>query len=364
MKRDIGAVSIDTSVFDHYQTNLDFKLLRSLVQFRGTGVKFLLSEVVVGEVHAHLARRSADSKSKLQAALNQFAKAWKLDSGVVTAGWKGVTPEHEPLAFAKMQVDAFISYVGAEVIKAEDYVSLSDVLARYFSNVAPFSDSDRKKSEFPDAFALSSLDEWGRRNNKKVIIVSRDTDWERFSGESEWLVYIKDLPACLGYFNEDETFYVTGIWKALTEGRAPSLMAGIREAVREYIENVDFHVDADSPFSFEATAGSARFLGLMIKAEGRSPWIIESDDSSISFIVPVSTRFEVAAEFEFSMRDGIDRDYVSLGSSSYSMKMAEDLPVIITVDRTGKHEPTLLDVDLEIPFPKVDFGLIEPNFED
>ena len=42
-----GAISLDTTAFDRYQSNLNVRALRSLSQFKGTGTRFLLSEIVV-----------------------------------------------------------------------------------------------------------------------------------------------------------------------------------------------------------------------------------------------------------------------------------------------------------------------------
>jgi hypothetical protein len=47
---EVGAVTLDTSVFDKYGDNLRRGTLRSLEQFRGTNTNVVFSDVIIGEV--------------------------------------------------------------------------------------------------------------------------------------------------------------------------------------------------------------------------------------------------------------------------------------------------------------------------
>jgi len=358
--REIGAVAIDTSVIDHYQTNLEFKLLRSLEQFKRTGISVLLSEVVLGEVNSHLVRKNNETKNKLHTALNQFSRNWKLDPKRLEAVSKELAVD-EPAAFAAAQINAYVSHIGAEIVKAEGNVSLSDILSMYFSNSAPFSTAEKKKNEFPDAFALCSLEAWGRNKNKKVIVVSRDSDWQKYAEQSDWLVHIRDLPVCLNLFNEDEVFIASRVMKMLIDGQATGVLKAIRDAVEQEVESTDFHVEADSPFYFSASAAYARFLDLTI--EDGEPLVIEADAEVLTIQVRAQAQIEANADFDFTMRDGIDRDYVSIGSSSHSVRHWIDVSAFVTVDRKFDGEPGLVDLDIDIGFPTVEFGIVEPVWD-
>jgi predicted nucleic acid-binding protein len=58
-----------------------------------------------------------------------------------------------------------------------DYPTLdiSAIFDKYFAGVAPFS-SGEKKSEFPDAFALATLEKWCVEKGRKCILISGDKD--------------------------------------------------------------------------------------------------------------------------------------------------------------------------------------------
>ncbi|MCA6115206.1 DUF4935 domain-containing protein [Bradyrhizobium sp. WSM 1738] len=80
------------------------------------------------------------------------------------------------------------------------------MLRRYFTIEPPFSRGELKKTEFPDALALLSLEAWASRHHTTVLLVSRDTDWQAFAAASKHLVVIADLSAALDCFNAAGSF--------------------------------------------------------------------------------------------------------------------------------------------------------------
>jgi hypothetical protein len=61
----IGGISLDTSVFDAHGRNLTSQALLGLRKFRSGVIRFLLSEVVAGEVRAHFASHAATASAGL-----------------------------------------------------------------------------------------------------------------------------------------------------------------------------------------------------------------------------------------------------------------------------------------------------------
>ncbi|MBB3971854.1 hypothetical protein [Hansschlegelia beijingensis] len=73
-----GAMTLDTSVFDQFECNLDYRALRSLGPVASQhGVALIFTDVTAREVQAHIARAATDQAAKLTAALNQYRKAWR-----------------------------------------------------------------------------------------------------------------------------------------------------------------------------------------------------------------------------------------------------------------------------------------------
>lgn len=73
-------------------------------------------------------------------------------------------------------------------IPIQDDLDLVSIIDDYFNKKAPF--SEKKKSEFPDAIVLKSLEQWCSENNTTCIVLSKDTDMKKF--KSERLIYRDD----------------------------------------------------------------------------------------------------------------------------------------------------------------------------
>jgi PIN domain len=203
----IGAISVDTSVFDRRRCNLDAQVLQSLGQFRGTRTRVLLSEIVVGEVSGHIERNAEQARAGLKAALGVLRKSWRrpVDNAAVDEllGIRQTSAE-----FARNSVAQFVSALGIEIVQADGLVGHSEVLRRYFAVEPPFSRGELKKNEFPDALALLSLEGWAARNRTTVLVISGDKDWQAFAEHSDRLIAVPDLTVALDYFNSAAAFAV------------------------------------------------------------------------------------------------------------------------------------------------------------
>jgi hypothetical protein len=152
----VGAISIDTSIFDKYQCDLNSQALLGLGQFKGAPTRLILSEIVVGEVKSHIEHEAAESRVKLKAALGQIRKRWRVvvnhEAVDAALGIQQTAANYAAEAYA-----TFSNTVEPEIIRADGLVTHAEILRRYFASEPPFSTSEIKKNEFPDAWALLSL---------------------------------------------------------------------------------------------------------------------------------------------------------------------------------------------------------------
>lgn len=116
---EVGAVTLDTNVFDKYGCNLASKALHSLDQFRGTEITVVFSEVVAGEVQRHISRDAAAAAIKLRASLNQHRKAWQQSQSVDALG-AAVGLGGDPTAHGQAMWDGFVATVDAQIIWLKD----------------------------------------------------------------------------------------------------------------------------------------------------------------------------------------------------------------------------------------------------
>ena len=71
-------------------------------------------------------------------------------------------------------------------------VSIDTVFDKYFGKRPPFGEG-KKKSEFPDAFAIGAIEVWCKKNNEKMYVVSTDRDLKEYCETSDCLIALNQL---------------------------------------------------------------------------------------------------------------------------------------------------------------------------
>ncbi|MES0036060.1 PIN domain-containing protein [Mesorhizobium sp. M0046] len=357
----IGAITLDTTAFDRYQCNLNVRALRSLSQFRGTGTRFLLSEIVFNEVKAHISALAAETHAGLMVALHKVRKGWRRDVNMDDVD-KLLGLEQSPLEFAEAFFADYANETEPDIIKVDGLVSHDEVIRRYFATEPPFSTKEPKKSEFPDALALLSLEAWASANKTLVLLVSADGDWKRFAEQSDWLVLVPELGTALDHFNlSNEIRKTVGrALEMLQKADAPEMHDEIERAIELFLEQFDPEVEAYSSLEYEIDNIDPSL----------QHWFLNDFDSRILFVSPDMIVFAVSVTaivnfegtFSYSVHDSIDRDYVSLGSDSHETEETISIPMTISMQRQIEEEPVVERIEITPIRVVIDFGSIEPNW--
>lgn len=273
----IGAISLDTNIFDSAECNLHYKLFTSLQQFSGTGVQFLLTDVVCGEVKSHISARAAAAAAQLRAAAREFREAWRIPDGVDRVmGAAGDLSDAKKAA--DDQLDGFRLATGFMTLKSSEFVDIDLVLSQYFAPSPPFASSAEKKSEFPDAVALNALESWGAKNETFVVVVSRDKGWSEFAGLSDWLVVRSDLRKTLGAFHSEDSFVAKAIIAAANNGQAEDLSSEIASAVAHHVDSLAPVISAETGHYYEDEFEGATVLEIHPVDVARVAAVDSNDD--------------------------------------------------------------------------------------
>jgi hypothetical protein len=354
----VGAITLDTSIFDSSECNLHYKLFTSLKQFSGTGVQFCLVDVICGEVKSHISARASAAASQLRAAAREFREAWRVVDGV-----DRVMDAAGDLSDAKKaaddQLDGFQLVTGFRTLRSSELVDLEIVLNQYFEPSAPFAASAEKKSEFPDAIALNALEAWGAKNETFVVVVSRDKGWSEFAASSNWLVFRTDLRRTLGAFNSEDSFVAKAIIAAANKGKAEDLSSEIEIAVARHVDSLAPVISAETAHYYEDEFESATVLQTHPIDVTRVA-ALDSDDNEILISFDVVVDVEIDANFTFYVQD--EGDDIPFASASASRVIELRLPVTAAVVR-DMEDMSVLDLAIEAPAsPHVDFGYVEPDY--
>lgn len=235
------AVTIDTNIFDAAKFNLgDASTLRILENYVRRGkIKVILSNIVIQESKKHIAKRVKEVCEIVNKAGNSALKVYNehLISRIgLNEMFKIVEREDDIIANEEKVFDDFLRAINAEILGAE-LIDVGLVLGDYFETKPPFENSEKKKSEFPDAFIAQQIRKrFGE--TEEVVIISNDKGFIRACGESENHLFFSSLGKLYNAISKEDAAYDE------TMAVIKDLQLRISAAVKEYIkdnENIDVH---------------------------------------------------------------------------------------------------------------------------
>jgi hypothetical protein len=173
-------VFLDTSVFVslnyNYANHLFVALRDRVIEGRA---RLVMPTSTIQEVKAHIKKARTDMRALRNVRSVNVAVLFE-------------DVDIEALASELVEAfDAFLAQLKAEIVKVED-ADTKHVFSLYFANTPPFG-SGKKKFEFPDAFALSALNEWAVDCKVKLHVVSGDNDMQGIENSFPNLVTVQAL---------------------------------------------------------------------------------------------------------------------------------------------------------------------------
>jgi hypothetical protein len=279
-------VFLDTEVFKAHQLDFESPNIRRLVKLVVEGpVRLLLTTVTKGEV-------MDDLKGEAQKALKKL-KDVRRDSRVM----RKIMPEdaveaiervkrNEAIAVLKKQFEDFIAATKAIVLDV-DQVSPKGVFKKYFAGTPPFGgEGDKKKVEFPDAFACGALETWSASNNNaKIYVVSNDGDWKKMCEGNTAIISVARLDELLQHFTDTEIGFA--IKKGLESQREELL-----KLIRAEAEKLDFYLGGDMLIDGEIEG----YEILDVDITDFHVVEIRDSDASVSVLCEVSVSADVVAD--------------------------------------------------------------------
>lgn len=367
----IGAITLDTSIFDAQGLRLESGLLRQLEQFQyNNSTKLILSEVVKEETLAHLAEKAKDAQREVGKSLKQAKDYWLIGDRDIEEIQRSIFNGLTAQEIASKRFDQFADFTSLEIVEAQNHVEVSDLLLKYFTAKPPFSETGKKKNEFPDAIALMSLEAWANQNQTKIIVLTLDQDWKNYCKSSDSLIAIEDFAGALGLFQlenaDDICKYLSEIYQ---KGKLHDVKDAISDALEDQINNFNFSSEAWSNFIYEHESTEVTVYKFQFKLFEPPNLIfrpINFDDETLVAEARLSVDVNIKCVFSFSSYDSIDGDEISLGTSSVNIETNLDASVLVSfvgsLDKIGA-EIEVDNVELEYITPDVvDFGEIEPDW--
>jgi len=186
------------------------------------------------EIKRHMAERASATVSTLEAAARKASFVRKLPEWPLT-NQSSAGLMYKLGQIARTEYDSFLTLFKLTRL---DYagVSIDEIMDWYESREAPF--SEKKRQEFPDAFAVASLECFTRGQDTSVAVISKDGDFERACMRFPRLMYFPSL-----------TSYSTALQS--TNKRLSSIQAAISSS-KSRLRNFINEVFVDSNFIIDA----------------------------------------------------------------------------------------------------------------
>lgn len=364
----IGAISIDTCIFADAGYRLEGGIFKTLEQFKGNSFSLIFSEVTISEVHRHMAKQADDDKMALISKLRSFGKSWLLPQDEQLRTIATLMGERTGRSIATQRIKSFAERCGLAIVRASKTLDVDVLLKSYFHTKAPFEGSADKKSEFPDAIALLSLQGWAHQNKTCVLFVTKDKGCQAFCSESDCLVAIDELDDALALIQERQkvlTLELCNKAEALfADEDEGDLLEKLRVAVDSQIWDVSWIPEAESANYYEPEMQGVEVLTAEFVLSGSSPKFraVEYNGTELVAQATVSIEFDATCNFVFSAKDGIDKDMVGIGDATLTKRSRARVEVLLSFDIVEGDALSLSSIELMSSRCTVDFGFVEPDY--
>ena len=367
---DYGAFTIDTCVFERHGVALEKGLLKQLEQFSGGPVSFILADIIDYELTSHLSDKIKTAREKVSHAVRASAEQ-QLSSQIQNENARALLfGEGNDEDIAKKRISEFYIKSGAQIVATENYADVSRLIRMYFYSNPPFDNAGKKKHEFPDALALLSLEKWAQDNNTRLLAVSTDNGWKQFADTSDYIDVNEDLADTISHFQPHNAAQeiISELASAISRGQNNSILDSITSAIEESLEGAEIHIEANSDHYYEESDVYAKYS--KHKFIDKSPSVpeinvIRIEAGHLILQLAVEVVCEVHCTFSLSVRDPIDRDYLSLGDNPMTVEenYQTELLIFLSGDFSrGLNDLTVDKVEVFDTIDYADFGDVTPDW--
>jgi PIN domain len=312
-------LTIDTNIFENYDYAFHRGILKELEQFKDNLVKLRITDVIHEEMKSHLAERIKIARMQYAAGLRAAMKEGLLHEKAAV-----VLDERFDTEIAERRLQDFYSRCGAAILSSDE-VKAKDLLEHYFQLKPPF--EEKKKSEFPDAIALSALRNYAVSTGQRLIVVSKDKGWCDFCAQFPDIMECeKELKVALEKLQPE--VLLTKIMSELSffdliGGETLKMETAIADGIKEFLENVEINVEADSRYYWEPDYVEAIYKSHAYRMSDKNHIdsnLVRVGSDGVVVAINVGITFDAETTFSLQMEDPIDKDMINLPSQTRSIE--------------------------------------------
>lgn len=359
----IGAFTLDTSIFDEKKLQLSSNPLQAIAGLKGKLVSFILSGTVAQEVRGHIETAAFEVLQGARREIGKALFAFGTENPTRDELIDQITGGLSTSETAEKRFGDFVTNTGCEVLDDTAMVDVATLFEAYFGQRPPFGPG-KKKSEFPDALALNSLEKTALARGISILVVSKDGDWTAFCKDSQVLYLVSEVEKALDLISK-APLGVRNAIKSWAGGHGRKQMYSIIERLAE---RVTFSVNGHATHGeLEAMAWTGK-LTEVAWCDDQDIDVIEiehvaNDHFRATISLPLWLTIEVPIELSFSIWDSFDRESVGISGRSIEVEEEIDVRATFTLDvYDAGTEDEAVDCDdgeIDVSYHEIDLGEVD-----
>ncbi len=324
---DFDAITIDTSIFEGENFNLENGLLAKFQQFSRTpDIKFIVSDIVLRETISHMEEKTKSAISNYNKALKN-GLFYRIDKDITEEKIKTIKTWDER-DLVRTRLEEYANKTGLQVIPAQN-IDIQKIIKQYFNKKPPF--SEKKKDEFPDALALQSLENWATEKNKKVLVISCDKDWQAYCHNNDNLICVKTIKEALSSLYKSENFILQLLKDIFSDyAKYEYLMNRINEEIMNSSDRLSINIDVISSCKYNEDYLEFDFLDVYFP-DANAIEIIDynEEEKIVSFSIPAELNFTIESGYSFYLTD--EGDDIVIGNNVFNDELEFNTNLIISI---------------------------------
>lgn len=281
MEKDI--VFIDTSVYVKEKYFSEGNAICSLFRLAKEGIIDLIStDITNQEILRHMTVDCLEAFSKMKKHCNVLRNISIYKSSFERKN-KTIVEEEVKKLLEKNLKAASVFTMGYNIDKHD----IRNIFNSFFNQKAPF--SDHKKSEFPDAFVLTLLENYARKNGLTITILSADSDMQNYDS---YYLYKADYKE---FINQKL------VVKEKLDGIKDTLNAQYDEICSKIQYECEKELDDANLYIYSVDGVDISYVTVdfvKVSFDKNSIYIYNYDDGSLGVEVKCEVEFSVDVEYE------------------------------------------------------------------
>lgn len=336
----MDTIFIDTSIFEA-NNFLESKRIMEVYKLAARGdIRVVLPKLTYDEIINRISKNIEESSQKFK----KYRDETRILRNVPSIAEKFKTFDCEKIKgeFSAILKDRFTQ--SHFVILDYPTLNIEGIFKSYFEKKFPFS-SGSKKNEFPDAFALKSIEIWAQEQGIKVLTFSKDNDILNY--KSQHLEIIEDFELYLS----NKIKEIEGARHKKRLDQIDDIIKNHSEGIQEKIKNwVESQLDDDSKYYEYSNYYDIHDISIVeVVTDIENYNITNVSDEYISVELKVSVNYKVEIIID-------DEDYMYKDEDTKEWIFLETKPVLVD-------EVRYIDVDLIFDVESDEDTVYEPEIE-